>query len=290
MQSLASAAYSGLETYAPKAVVDHLPGHQAQDESSSLRKDGEPLPNGSKGEDAASSISETSSIASFASADSHLGDDDDESKSVSSKTTSSHHKDNSQSVQERELAKLNDRKKKLDEKLAKTREKEFKDREEMTSKEQAAIQKAEEKHAKEVARQEEKYKKEVARLEEKKSKEAAKLAEKRKKAGDKDEKARLVREKEEIKAELDVLKKERDILRGQVGELQKENTALAARLGKVGNGKDLLKEVREEILGGGKGGRPRSSSLESGGPGKSGSARSREATILGKETAKSVVG
>ncbi|KAI9873115.1 MAG: hypothetical protein M1830_000817 [Pleopsidium flavum] len=290
MQSLASAAYAGLETYAPKAVVDHLPGHPAQTESSSLQKDREPLPNGDKDEDAASSIPDTSSIASFASADSHFGDQEGESKSVSSKTTSSHHKNNGLSIQERELAKLNERKKKLDEKLAKSREKELKDREELTSKEETAIKKAEEKHAKEVARQEEKYKKEVARLEAKKSKEAAKLVEKKKKAEDKDEKARLVREKEEIKAEMDLVKKERDILRGQVGELQKENTALAARLGKVGNGKDLLKEVREEILGGGKGMRSRSSSLESGSPSKSGSARSREATILGKEKPNSIVG
>lgn len=283
LQNFASAAYAGLENFAPKAVVDHLPRHPAQTEPSSSPKREEPILPGPTDEDDASSLAETSSVASFASADSHLGDEEGENKSISSKTTSSNNKDGLLIGQDKELAKLNDRKKKLDEKLAKTREKELKDREELTSKEQVAIQKAEEKHAKEVAKQEEKYKKEVAKLEAKKSKEAAKLAEKRKRAEDKDEKARLLREKEEVKAELDVVKKERDILQAQVGDLQRENTALAARLGRVENGKGLLKEVRDEMSGGGKGRRSRSSSLESGGgSGKVGGARSRESTILGK--------
>lgn len=284
LQNIASAAYVGIETYAPKAVVDYLPGYQAQTEPSSAPKVEEPVLDRQKDEGDACSLADTSSIGSFASADSHLGDEEGENKSISSKTTSSNNKDGFMTAQEKELAKLNDRKKKLNEKLAKSREKELKDRQDLTSKEQLAIQRAEEKHAKEVARQEEKYKKEVAKLEEKKSKEAVKLAERRKRAGDKDEKTRLLREKDEVKAELDVLKKERDILRGQVGELQRENTALAARLGKVDNGKGLLKEVRDELLGGGKGGRSRSGSLESGGgSSKLGGARSRESTILGKE-------
>ena len=286
LQSIASAAYVGVETYAPKAVVDHLPGHQAQPETMDHKIVEEPMRNGRKDEEDASSVADTSSIASFASADSHLGDEEGESKSISSKTTSSNNKDGFQTAQEKELAKLNDRKKKLDEKLAKSREKDLKDREDLTSKEQAAIKKAEEKHAKEVSKQEEKYKKEVAKLEAKKIKEAARLAEKRKRAEDRDEKARLSREKEELKAELDVVKKERDILQGQVGELQRENTALAARMGKVDNGMGLLKEVRSYMLRGGKGGRSRSSSLESGGGvglSKLGGARSRESTILGKE-------
>ena len=298
IQSLTSAAYSGLETYAPKAVVEHLPGHQPQAASSSLPPTaetnlpttGELILNGRKDVDEVSSVSDTSSIASFASADSHLGDEEGESKSLSSKTASSNSKDHNQTVHEKELAKLNERKKRLDEKLTKSREKEMKDRQELTSKEQAAIKKAEEKHAKEVARQEDKYRKEVAKLEAKKSKEAAKLAERRKKAEDKDEKAKLMREKEEVRAELEVVKKEREILKGQVGELQRENTALAARLGKVENGKGLLKEVREEMLAGGKAMRSRSSSLESSMPGKSGSARSRESTILGRDAPKIITG
>lgn len=282
-QNLAGAAYAGLESYAPKAVVDYLPGHQGQTEPSSPPKVEAPMVNGQKDKDDASSLTDTSSIASFASADSHFGDEDGEERSISSKTTSSNNKDSPLTSQDKELAKLNERKKKLDERLAKTREKEMKDREDLTSKEQAAIKKAEEKHAKEVAKQEERYKKEVAKLEAKKSKEAAKLAERRKKAEDKDEKAKLLREKDEIKAELDVVKKERDILQGQVGELQRENTALAARLGKVDNGKSFLKEVREELLRARKGTRSRSSSLESGGgSGKVGGARSRESTILGQ--------
>ncbi len=289
MQSLASAAYAGIETYAPQTVVNHLPGHIEPAKPQSPDKNGEPISNGTKDNDDLSSVSDTSSIASFASADSHFGDEDGEAKSLSSKTTSSNSKE-ALTGQEKELAKLNERKKKLDERLAKTREKETKDREELTSKEQANIKKAEEKHAKEVAKQEEKYKKEMAKLEAKRNKEAAKIIERKKKADDKDEKAKLQREKDEVKAELDVVKKERDILKTQVGELQRENTALASRLGKIENGNGILKEVRAEILGGGKGRRSRSNSVESRGLGKSGSARSRQSTLLGKDYPSSVTG
>jgi hypothetical protein len=70
----------------------------------------------------------------------------------------------------------------------------------------------------------------------------------------------MTRELEELKAERDVLKKERDLLRLSVGELQAENTAMAARLGKLGSaGQDVLKDVREEVSGKG---RSRASSIK----------------------------
>lgn len=59
---------------------------------------------------------------------------------------------------------------------------------------------------------------------------------------------------------MSVLRKEKEILRLQVGELQAENTTLAARIGKLGiKGEEVLREVREEI---GKSGRLRASSLK----------------------------
>jgi regulator of replication initiation timing len=64
----------------------------------------------------------------------------------------------------------------------------------------------------------------------------------------------MLRELEELRAELSVLRKEKSIMLEQVGSLQAENTALAARVGKMG-----LQEIKEEV---GKGGRSRSSSLK----------------------------
>ena len=175
-----------------------------------------------------------------------------------------------QSPHEKELAKLHDRKKTLDEKLAKSREKELRDKEELTSKEQDRLRKAEEKHKREIEKQEQKYKKEIAKLEAKRMKETAKEEARRRREQDKDEKTRLTREKEELKQELEVTKQEREIFRDQVGALQRENTSLVTRLGKLSDGKSVLKEVQAEVA---SGTRSRSSSLR----------RSKETTGSGVE-------
>ncbi|KAF6222829.1 hypothetical protein HO133_000880 [Letharia lupina] len=273
--TVANAAYAGLESYAPQAVIDRLPSHphtqsmQSIDEVTSI-------PNGISAT-LSRTVSSASSVASFASAEDHF-DDTLSAKSATSQTRSSNSKDiAAMSPHEKELAKLNERKKKLDENLAKAREKELKDKEELTSKEEERIKRAEEKHAKEVAKQEEKYKKEVAKLEAKRQKEATKAEERKRKEEDKDEKRRLTREKDEMKQALEVVSKERDILREQVGALQRENTGLVLRLGKMDEGKELLKEAKKETE---EGGRSRSGSLRrEKGPGVKG----KEATVLAGE-------
>ncbi len=287
--SVAGAAYAGLETYAPRAVLDRLPRHQQSPSMASstagLSESGfaaSTPPNNTKATDGAPlspTTSSTSSIISFASAEDHFdGEDEIQSmKSITSTSKSSNSKDTAGlSPHEKELAKLHDRKRQLNDKLAKAREKQVKDKEELTSKEEAAIKKTEEKHQREVQKQEEKYKKEIAKLEAKCQKEAAKLAEQKRKVEDKDEKSRLTREKDELKQELEVVSKERDILQDQVGALQRENTALVVRLGKIDEGKELLKEVKSEL----DGNRSRSSSLRMG---KSAPEKGKEATILGGE-------
>ena len=254
MASMAGAAYAGLETYAPQAVIDRLPGHHPTasiSNSLSSIKESSALPNGTSTQSLSrkSSITSTSSVVSFASAEENLEDTSSIKSTTPSQTQSSTSKTTGLSPHEKELQKLQDRKKALDSKLAKAREKESKDKETLTSKEEDRIRKAEEKHAREVSRQEEKYKKEIARLEAKRVKEAAKIEERRKKMEDRDEKARLAREKEELRQELEVVSKERDILREQVRALQKENTVLVVRLGKMEKGDVILREIRGEVVG-----------------------------------------
>ena len=104
----------------------------------------------------------------------------------------------------------------------------------------------------------------MAKLEAKRVKDAAREEERKKRAEDKDEKARLVREKEELRLQLEVVCQERDLLKEQVGALQRENTTLVAKIGKTGVGEHLLKDVRMELSGGGGGAaasRSRSGSL-----------------------------
>lgn len=256
MASAANIAYSSLENYAPQAIVDRLPGHQQSSSTSSnvVTSKDTVIPDDVKSAERTPSASSTSSVGSFASAEDYLGD----AKSNESPDQVTTGKDD-MTPHEKELAKLNERKKQLNEKLARTREKETKDKEELTSKEEERVRKAEEKHAREIAKQEGKYKREIAKLETKRQKEAAKDLDRKKKAEDKDEKVRLSREKEAIKEELEVVSKERDILKERVGALQKENTSLVVRMGKMESGKDVLREIKAELEGSQS--RSRSSSL-----------------------------
>jgi len=244
LASVAQAVTASLEMYAPQVVIDHLPGHQHEHSQDSTEM---PLPPSEsiapvpavdhftpqRKDSDKDSISSASSVLTFASADSHIS----ELRSSTSKSPSSQSKEIASTLtpHEKELQKLQLRKQRLDEKLVKTREKESKVPSN-TEKEIAAIKRAEEKHAKEVQRQEEKYKREVAKLQEKKEKDAKKQEEKKKKAEEKDERIKLLKERDEAKSELDMLKKEKDIWMRQVRELQRENTMLVAKIGRMNGG------------------------------------------------------
>jgi hypothetical protein len=147
---------------------------------------------------------------------------------------------------DKELRKLEDRRRKAEEKWAKLQERALaksggpeqsaKEKE----KEEAALAKLKEKHDKEIAKQEEKYQKEVKKLEEQRAKEERKAEERRRKAMEKEAKENIQAELERTRAERDVLVKQVDLLKGQIGELQTQNTMLVAKLGKVS-----LDEVRD---------------------------------------------
>ncbi|KAL8682322.1 MAG: hypothetical protein Q9186_001598 [Xanthomendoza sp. 1 TL-2023] len=247
--SLTNAAYAGIESYAPQYVIDRLPGHQKEPvDSLSQSNDPTPLASDPTMDEARRkvSIASTSDAASFASAEEAF---DDASSSESHKSAKSTTPASSPSAtrQDRELAKLQQRKKVLDDQLARTREKETKDKDELTSKEEDRIRRAEEKHRRETSKQELRYQKEVAKIEAKRVKDEHKDAEKKKKMEERDDKVRLTRERDVARSEVDGLKKEREGLREQVGALQRENTALVARVGKLEVGKQVLGDVKKEI-------------------------------------------
>ncbi|KAL8717083.1 MAG: hypothetical protein Q9225_005650 [Loekoesia sp. 1 TL-2023] len=260
LSTLTNVAVAGIESYAPEAVMDRLPGHQSEFSAS----------NDTNVIETASSTS-TSEAASFVSA----GDYFEDASSTAPKSISP-----SANHNERELARFLQRKKTLDEKLAKTKEKQGKDMDTSTSKEER-IRKAEERHAREVAKHEQRYQKEVAKIEVKRTKEQQKAMERQKKAEEKDEKVKLTRERDAARTELENLKRERELLRDQVGALQRENTALVAKVGKLEMGKKVLGEVQAEME---SGGRSRSSSLRRK-RGKTMTEPGMEATILAGEKA-----
>jgi len=253
----AGAAGGFIASHTPVMISDHFPGHT-------------PEANGTARRDSVSSINSSSSVGSFASAlENREGDDND---AASTNTTESVANLRAMALQDKELQKLEEKKRKVEERLKQAREKELSKKTEDKEKEEEALRKAEEKHQKQIQKQEEKYKREVEKLKQKKEKEEKKAEERRKKAIEKDERTKLLRELEEVKAEVSVLRKEKEILRGQVGDLQAENTMLAARVGRLGvPGEEVLREVRMEVN---KGGRLRASSLKSNGATRPGSFRS----------------
>jgi hypothetical protein len=243
---VAGVAGGYIAAHAPAMISNHLPGYQTEETNKIPRRD------------SVSSIGSESSIGSFASALENNSSDFNDASSI--QTAESAGASKVTTTQDKELQKLEEKKRKLEEKLSKEREKEMSKKSEDSAKEEEAIRKAEEKHKQEVKKQEEKYKKEVEKLEKKREKEERKAEERRRKNAEKDEKIRLMRELEEVKAENSVLRKEKEILRRQVGDLQAENTALAARVGKLGTqGEEVLRDVRAEV---GRSGRLRASSLK----------------------------
>ncbi|RDW71252.1 hypothetical protein BP6252_07815 [Coleophoma cylindrospora] len=260
---VAGAAGMAGDFIAANVTAKYLPG-QFPDSSTTLN-DGSASP---MRRDSISTVASTSSIGSFTSALSHgpisrngiIDDTTSDKTATSDKTeTDSMTRSRASSQQDKELQKLEDRKRKLDEKLSKARENEQKKKSEDTQKEADAIKKAEERHERELAKLESKKEKEIAKLEAKRRKDEQKAEEKKRKATEKDEKTRLARELEEIRAEVLVLRKEKDLMRDQIGDLQAENTVLAAKLGRLGpQGEEVLKEARQDV---GKGGRKRGASL-----------------------------
>jgi hypothetical protein len=162
-----------------------------------------------------SSISSVSSDPSFASALEDKEEEEDNEATPSEMTEGTGGVE-LKTEEPKQLKKLEKKKKKLDEKLNKAREKEAKKRSDDSTKDDEAIRKAEEKH-----------RKEVERLERKKQKELLKVEEKKRKTAEKDEKTRILRELDDSKAEVSILKKEKENLRTRVRELEAANKALA---------------------------------------------------------------
>jgi Protein of unknown function (DUF3074) len=259
LSNMTGAFSAGIEAYAPQIVLDRLPGHiqpESEDTTSlnsttlALKTDND------DNDDTSDSLSTTS----FASADSHLDNDSDHANNLSpstSKTSSSDQKDNKGKSRskskpqlnphEKELQKLEARRAALDAKLASTRSKSAKSAESQTVKEKEAIRKAEEKYGKELKKQEEKYRREVEKIEEKRLREVKKGEERRRKEGEKKdgdgEVKKVKRERDEAREEVKKLTEEiKDVWVKQVGDLQRENTGLAARVGRL---EKELKELKD---------------------------------------------
>lgn len=185
----------------------------------------------------------------------------------------------------REMQKIEDKKRLLKEKLDQATEKQAKDAADESHKTQKDMEKAAEKHRQQRKKQEDKFEKEIRKLEERREKETKKLLLRQQKEADKNQLLKAQRERDEHKQKAELMEEENKVLKQQIGDLQRENTALVARLGKTEIGRDILKQVREED---GKG-RTRASSRASG-KSASVSARSRGESNVSLPTASTETG
>jgi hypothetical protein len=149
---------------------------------------------------------------------------------------------------EKELAKFQERKTKLIAKLQKQRASYAAEKlADASSKEAKEMAKAEEKHEREMHKVEERYSRELSKIDARREKEAKKNVERERKREERDERTKLIREREESRKETEALRRERDALRVVVGELQRENTGLVARLGREGLGPLEVAQVMEKV-------------------------------------------
>lgn len=268
---VATTAGAFIAPYAPAIIADHLPhanepSSAPESEPLTTEPSSAPFPASLTHSRSASgsSVTSESTVDSFESALSF--------RKIASRDSAALQKVSLQ--QDKELQKLEDKKRKLQEKLDKAKQREADRKSEDGEKEREAIRKAEEKHEREVKKREEKYRKEMEKLAKKRIREEQKQEERRRKREEKEKGEELQAANASLKAEIEVLRREKEVLRAQVGSVQRENTLLVGRLGRLGApGEDVLREVREELAGKGAG-RKRGSSMGSHQSGASGGARS----------------
>lgn len=192
---------------------------------------------GQEGEDAES---DSSSIHSFLSAlEKRLTEEHgiklDSSQSEDSKSTNAGPPSTMGTSGEKEMRKLQERRRKIDEKMQLMQSRLHSKSQGDKAKDEAALAKLREKLDKEAAKQEAKYQKELQKLDERRESEARKAERRRRKTAEKEEKSSLALELERTRAERDLALSHNRILEAQVGELQAQNTQLVAKLGRLGS-------------------------------------------------------
>jgi hypothetical protein len=234
---LTQALGAGIDAYAPAAVSTYM--HNSRDGTPALAED-----------DGYESSSSSSSSDSFMSAEEMRRMSIAEEEADPLRTTKSDSPAASSQVSlasldtlkgqrslghhDKEVLKLAKQREKLDRKLAKKREDEEARLRRAREAESGEQEKAKERHDREIKKSEEKHQRELQKLESRKEKEARKAEEKRQKREERDVISKITRERDQFRSQMELLRKEVEILHEQVGDLQRENTAMATKLGRLG--------------------------------------------------------
>jgi len=203
--------------------------------------------------------SDTSSIDSFMSAeemrrmstapenpDAAKSSDDLSIRSANSNLSSMDRKNMSQ--HDKDVQKIMQQRERLDQKLAKKRMAEENRLKQSEQKEESERDKAKERMEKEMKKTEDKHKRELEKLEAKREKEARKTEDRRKKREEQNKISQVARERDQARSQLELYRKENELLVDQIESLQRENTMLTGKVGKLG-GSEAIKSVQDEIAG-----------------------------------------
>ncbi|GAB7365490.1 hypothetical protein MBLNU230_g6563t1 [Neophaeotheca triangularis] len=272
--NVTNAIENGIQTYAPAAVSSYLPNNSTDNVnvSSSASSSSTSINSFMSAEEerrasaigATANPTSTSNLSAASTTDAAASTSSPESSKTPTNTTTQ------AADNEKQVQKLQTKQQKLEEKLSKKREAEEAKLSQSKQKEESEQVKAREKYERELKKTEERHAREVAKLEQKKQKEAEKAAAKRRKHADRDALSKVSRERDDFREQVDLLKREMELVRLQLGAAQRENTALATRLGKLGGGGEALKGVRAELEAeGAEGARSRASSSVKSGKGAS---------------------
>ena len=250
ISSLANALESGIASYAPDIVQQNLPNalQRSQSHSSSSTE--------------ASSLNSFVSVEQFNTAEEGLpsgysaGPNIATPSSPSTKSLALYQSDSSglggNGHASKELRKIEQKKQALDVRLAESRAKEAQISQEASVKSIKELQKVTDKHTRERKKQEDKFEKEVRKLEERRQHETRKLLAKLQKEADKNNLLKTQKERDDWKAKAETTEKENKLLKEQIGDLQRENTVLVARIGRSEGGMEVLRKVKEDMQGRGR--------------------------------------
>jgi hypothetical protein len=275
ISSLTRAVLAGIDHYTPESVSEGLqsvfPHSQANEE------------------DGLGDSTETSSMESFASAEQYTTAPDGvpggipehmrHDRGLSSSTTSlgsnvaaDKEMEQVDSRLEKELTRLEAKKKELDTRYAKAIEREDAKANDQLSKEQKDADKIRERLERETKKQTERHARELKKLEVKRQREEQKAEEKRKKSAEADVITRITRDRDQAKRIAEVRRQENEVWKERVGDLQRQNTLLVSRVSKLEGGRELLQEIRADsaAISSQLGSKKRSVSPSSGKSGKSG--------------------
>lgn len=244
---LTQALEAGIDAYAPAMVSSYLHGGEQTNASIAARQDDDSDSSSISSDDSFHSTEDLRRLSTArANPDPSSAAASTDSLSIASLPSPETLKAKNLNQHDKEVLKLAQKRDKLDKKLAQKREQEEERLKKAKEHDDGEKDKARERYDREVQKSEEKHRKEMEKLERKKEKEAKKAEQKRLKREDRDQLSRVSRERDEFRSQSELWRKEVEILHEQVSDLQRENTAMAVRLGKLG-GPDALRGVREEV-------------------------------------------